>query len=91
MKLAASHRQASAVIVVLALLGILSLYVLVNARTLARLKHDVKQIEQRQIQRLQSAKPLSATLSNPETNRVANRGNILAVRNEAAAGGLNSR
>jgi len=68
MKLNASHRQASAVIVVLAILGILSLYVLVNARTLARLKHDVKQVEQRQLQRLQSAKPAPLPRTNPETN-----------------------
>ena len=57
MKIRAPNQRASAVIVVLALLGILSLYVLVNARTLSRLKHDVKQIEQRQIQWLQTAAP----------------------------------
>ena len=65
MKLNASHRQASGVIVVLAILGILSLYVLVNARTLARLKHDVKQIEQRQLQRFQSANPAPCNRHRP--------------------------
>ena len=62
MRLRASRQTASAVMVVLGLLGILSLYVLVNARTLARLKHDVRQIEQRQILRLQSpSAPASAS------------------------------
>ena len=79
MKLTTTRRKASAVIVVLALLGILSLYVLVNARTLARLKHDVKQIEQRQIQRLQSPKPVPGALQNLETNRVATTGSGTAA------------
>jgi len=54
MKARVAKQRASAILVVLAILGILSLYVLVNARTLSRLKHDVKQIEIRQIQRLTS-------------------------------------
>ena len=54
MKVAAANQRASAFIAVLALLGILSLYVMVNARTLSRLKHDVKQIELRQLQRLKA-------------------------------------
>ena len=59
MKVAPSNQHASAFIAVLALLGILSLYVMVNARTLSRLKHDVKQIELRQLQRL------NATMTSP--------------------------
>ena len=74
MRLTVVHRHASAIIVVLALLGILSLYVLVNARTLARLKHDVKRIEQRQLERLQSATPGSAPRANPVTNSVDSAG-----------------
>ena len=64
MKLRNSRQQASAVIAVLALLGIVALYVLANARTLSRLKHDVKQIEQRQIQRLKAASTQSVVTTN---------------------------
>ena len=74
MKLTVVHRQASAIIVVLALLGILSLYVLVNARTLARLKHDVKRIEQRQLQRLHSSASVSILHTNQSINRVDSAG-----------------
>jgi len=66
MKVRLNPRKASAVIAVLALLGILSLYVLANARTLVRLKHDVKQIEQRQLQRLrgnETTDPAQLTLT----------------------------
>jgi len=57
MKLVPQRRGGAAVLVVLALLGILSLYVLVNARTLTRLKHDVHQVELRQLQRLKAVVP----------------------------------
>lgn len=50
MKTPVPRPSGSAVIVVLALLGILSLYILANARTLSRMKHEVKQVEQRQLQ-----------------------------------------
>ena len=67
MKVMRHHRSGAAVLVVLALLGILSLYVLVNARTLTRLKHDVRQVELRQLQRLKSFAPppgASAAITN---------------------------
>ena len=67
MKLLPHHRTGAAVLVVLALLGILSLYVLANARTLTRLKHDVRQVELRQLQRLKAVVPLpsaSAAVTN---------------------------
>ena len=57
MKLVPQRRAGAAVLVVLALLGILSLYVLVNARTITRLKHDVRQVELRQLQRLKTVVP----------------------------------
>ena len=66
MKLRNSTESGLAVMAVLGLLGILSLFVLVNARTIARLKHDVRAIEQRQLQRLATAVP--AQISNPVTN-----------------------
>ena len=68
MKVSAARRNASAVIAVLALLGILSLYVLVNARTIVRLKHDVRQIEARQLQRLQARAAIAPTRSLATTN-----------------------
>ena len=80
MRLSAAPQRASAVIVVLAILGILSLYVLVNVHTLTRLKHDVKQIEQRQLQRLQFEKLAPATLPAPVTNGVSIEGTNLPSR-----------
>jgi len=80
MKLPAARHRASAVIVVLALLGILSLYVLVNVRTLTRLKHDVKQIELRQLQRLQAAKPALTPPLNATTNQLNTGGTLKAGR-----------
>jgi hypothetical protein len=64
MKLRHSRQDASAVAVVLGLIGILSLYILVNLSTLTRLKHDIRQIERRQLQRLQSkAAPIPAPVA----------------------------
>ena len=57
MKVVLHHRSGAAMMVVLGLLGILSLYVLVNARTITRLKHDVRQVELRQLQRLKTIAP----------------------------------
>jgi hypothetical protein len=71
MKTNPSAQNASAVIVVLALLGILSLYLLVNARTLARLKHDVKRIELRHWQRLNSPLPLATNRPLPSPTTAA--------------------
>jgi hypothetical protein len=62
--------------VVLVLLGILSLFVMANVRTLARLKHDVKLIEQRQLQRLTRPQvtPIpSGTPTNSPANALPNQ------------------
>jgi hypothetical protein len=69
-----SRRQdGSAVVVMLALLGLMLVYIGMNARTLHFLGEDLKLIEQRQIKRLQvttnSPPTLSWTVSPPLTNR----------------------
>lgn len=49
-----SQRQGMAVIVVIALLAIISIYVAANVRTLHYLKRNVSLVEQKQLRRLQA-------------------------------------
>jgi hypothetical protein len=50
------NRRAAASIVVLAILGILTLYILANLRTLHRLTADLNRIEKRQLRHWQPSK-----------------------------------
>ena len=53
----AANEQGSAVIVVLALLALMLIYVTANLRVLHYLGEDIKQVERRQIHRLQAPNP----------------------------------
>ena len=66
-----SHRDGSAIIVVLALLAILLVYLSFNAVTVHILSQEVKAVEKRQVHRLQA--------SEAGTNSVASPGGALEL------------
>ena len=73
MKIASpANRRGTAVIVVLAILGILTLYVLANLRTLHKLTMDVQRLEQRHLRRLQTTNTPVVITNVPETTVKSN-------------------